>query len=123
MNGANYSVAFRSITVPTSWKVAGSADFDGDGRGDLFWFNPSTGQTSIWLMNGTGSPNATYTTRALPRGGSPANLGDYNGNGRGDVFWRNPSSGQTRVWLMNSGSIASQFDSLTVPLPWKVVSP
>jgi hypothetical protein len=38
--------------VPTSWNVAFTGDFNGDGRSDILWRN-SNGDTSIWLMNGT----------------------------------------------------------------------
>ena len=31
---------------------ASFGDFDGDGMCDVFWRNTSTGETSLWLMNG-----------------------------------------------------------------------
>jgi hypothetical protein len=93
-------------------------DFDGDGRGDVFWFNASTGQTSIWIMNGTSSP-VGLASPTMTTGWVPANFGDYNGNGRGDVFWHNPSTGETRVWLMNVASIASAFNTYTTPTTWR----
>jgi FG-GAP-like repeat len=36
------------------WKPVGFEDFDGDGRQDLLWHNPSTGLLSAWLLTGTG---------------------------------------------------------------------
>jgi hypothetical protein len=40
-------------TIATSWSIAGSNDFNGDGKSDILWQNSSTGQRAIWLMNGT----------------------------------------------------------------------
>jgi probable HAF family extracellular repeat protein len=38
--------------VPTSWNVAVTGDFNGDGMSDILWSN-SNGDTSVWFMNGT----------------------------------------------------------------------
>jgi hypothetical protein len=38
--------------IPTSWNVAITGDFNGDGKSDILWSN-SNGDTSIWFMNGT----------------------------------------------------------------------
>jgi hypothetical protein len=108
--------------VPLPWKVAGSTDFDGDGRHDIFWFNSSTGQTSIWFMNGTEWPGA-YVAPAMATGWRPEHFGDYNGDAKGDVFLRNASTGQTRVWLMNVTTIGAQGDLYNVPSPWRVLTP
>src|SRR2546423_1421429 len=35
---------------PHAW-VAG--DFNGDGKTDLLWYNKSSGQVEVWLLNGT----------------------------------------------------------------------
>jgi hypothetical protein len=45
---------FRT-TIPTSWQIVGSGDFNGDGRDDLLWRNPSPGQTTDWLGQANGS--------------------------------------------------------------------
>ncbi len=56
MNGP----AFSTFTVldpgpiaDTRWQVAGISDFTGDGKPDIFWRNQTTGENSIWVMNGT----------------------------------------------------------------------
>jgi hypothetical protein len=35
------------------WQLAGTADFDGDGKDDLLWRNDGTGEQKVWLMDGT----------------------------------------------------------------------
>ena len=39
------------LTVSTDWVIAGSGDFDGDGRSDILWRNIS-GAVGYWAMNG-----------------------------------------------------------------------
>jgi hypothetical protein len=48
-----------------SWKIASTADFDGDGKSDILWQNPGR-ELYLWQMNGlrigaNGSLGATDT--------------------------------------------------------------
>jgi hypothetical protein len=36
--------------LDTQWVVGGVGDYDGDGRPDIFWRRPSTGESKIWFM-------------------------------------------------------------------------
>jgi FG-GAP repeat len=38
--------------IPAPWFVAGTGDFNGDGKSDILWRDDS-GNTSMWFMNGT----------------------------------------------------------------------
>jgi hypothetical protein len=40
--------------VPTSWGVAVTGDFNGDGMSDILWSN-TNGDTSIWYMTANGT--------------------------------------------------------------------
>ena len=46
--------------VATSFKIAGSGDFNGDGKSDVLWRDTTSGNIAIWFMNGTSisNPNA-----------------------------------------------------------------
>jgi len=46
------------------WIVIHTRDLNGDGRADLVWNNVETGETSVWLMNGTGIASAAYLSAA-----------------------------------------------------------
>ena len=42
-----------SINPGPAWKAVGTGDFDHNGLSDILWQNPSTGQASVWEMEGT----------------------------------------------------------------------
>ena len=41
-------VEMAGTLADLNWKVAGTGDFDGDGKSDICWRNTSTGQNYIW---------------------------------------------------------------------------
>jgi hypothetical protein len=43
-----------ATTGPT-WQVVGTGDVNGDGRADLTWFDPVSGNVTSWLLNGAGT--------------------------------------------------------------------
>ena len=98
--------------VDNSWSVAGVADYNGDGRGDILWRH-SSGEVSQWL----GQPNGGFANND----GAAANKvdvswtivanSDFNGDDRADVLWRH-TSGAFAEWqgtasgaLVNAGSV------------------
>jgi hypothetical protein len=110
-----YSYSFTVIDAETL-DPALAGDFDGNGRSDLIWRNESTGQTSIWLMNGiTFSSGAVVMNNLAWR---PALLGDFNGDGKTDIVWRNDTTGESSVWLMNGTQIIGS-GSLVVDPAWR----
>lgn len=119
----NSNTATITVNAPApgqSQTTVTRADFNGDGRSDIFWHNPSTGQTSTWLMNGTNTPTA-LTSPTLPLGWEPVATGDFNADGKGDLFWRHASTGETSVWLMNGGTYMVAFRTATMPTAWTPV--
>jgi probable HAF family extracellular repeat protein len=52
----NVTYLGQAVAPDPSWSLAGSCDFNGDGRSDILWRHNSDGvygQTSQWTMNGT----------------------------------------------------------------------
>ena len=94
----------------TGWDLY-PADFDGDGRTDLLFYNPVTGvfvkgfrDTADWFR---------FFGYAWAPGWTPT-IGDYNGDGRSDVFLYNRSSGR---WFM-CVSVTGQDDFHYTPGLW-----
>lgn len=82
------------------WEVAGTGDFDKDGKADVFWHNPTTGHAIVWLMDGffktvvpVGAPHTDWR---------PEGVKDYTGDGLADVLWRNTTTKTLLIWIMDS---------------------
>ncbi len=110
-------------TVPTSWSIASSGDFNGDGKADILWRNNSTGDVVSFLMNGT-SIAVSQLLGTIPTVYSVAGTGDFSGDGRSDILWRNTSTGDTIISTLTgsptSVSIASSTLVTTIPTTWTV---
>ena len=90
-------------TVPTSYVVAGTGDFNGDGTFDLVWREPSSGTNSIWyIANGTFAGGGIGLT-TVPNSYSIVGIGDFDGDGGYDLLWRNASTGENSIWLIKKG--------------------
>jgi hypothetical protein len=100
--------------------VAGTGDFNGDGKADLLWKNNDDGSTAIWLMNGT-STLAAAVVESDPAW-KVMRITDLDGDGKSDLVWRNMSTGATRAWLMNGVAASAQGTLLTDP-NWVVLDP
>jgi hypothetical protein len=117
-NDANH---FHSI--PTSWQVVGTGDFNGDGRADVVWRN-TNGSFTNWLSqaNGTFSSNDANAFEVVPTSWHVDGVGDFNGDARDDLIWRN-DNGTFTTWLAqpDGGFVSNDANSLTVlPTNWKV---
>ena len=124
-NGGFIDNAANALTcVPTSWHVAGTGDFNGDGRDDILWRHDD-GTRADWLgaANGGFIDNGANSLTSVPAtpGTSPG-TGDFNGDGRDDILWRH-DDGRMTDWLgpANGGFIDNAANALTVvPTLWHI---
>jgi hypothetical protein len=49
--------------VDLNWRVATTADYNGDGKSDILWHNITTGHNTLWTINGTTRTSASVVTR------------------------------------------------------------
>ena len=111
-------------TVPIDWKVAGTGDFNGDGKSDILWRHDG-GALTNWLgtSNGGFVANDANVLASVPTDWKVVGTGDFNGDGLSDVLWRHDGGALTN-WLgtPTGGFVANDANVLaTVPLEWKVV--
>jgi hypothetical protein len=125
MNGTTIlgTEGFIRTLADLNWHVAGAGDFDGDGNADIVWRNAATGESYIYLMNGTaivgeGSP------RTVPdQNWQIAGIGDFDGDGKADILWRNASTGENYIFPMNGSTILGTEGYIrTVDQNWRVVA-
>jgi hypothetical protein len=102
-----------------SWKLVGSGDFNNDGHSDLLWQNTSTGQVSIWEMNGTniigGGP------LSVDPGPTWHAIGTGSEGTASDIIFQN-TNGQTSIWDMDGTKISGGGPVGPDPGPsWKAI--
>jgi hypothetical protein len=106
----------------TSWIVAGTGDFNGDGKDDILW-RSNTGHLSDWLGTASGgfANNDTNAATWAPTNWQIVGTGDFNGDGKDDILWRD-GNGTVTNWLANGtgGFAASTAFSTVVPTEWSV---
>jgi hypothetical protein len=102
-----------------AWQAIGTGDFNHDGfSDDILFQNKSTGQVSVWEMNGNAligagpvSPNPGTSWRAIGTGG----------DGGSDILFQN-TSGQTSIWDMGGNTLTGGGPVSPNPGPsWRAV--
>ncbi len=118
-------------SVPdTSWEIAGTGDFNGDGKVDLLWRNYGDGAfqglIDVWLMNGIEFSGEDVIGQVPDLNWRIAGTGDFNGDGKTDILWRyygeGPYHGLNDIWFMNGTEFLGEsvFSQIT-DLNWRIV--
>ncbi|HWZ94317.1 MAG TPA: glycoside hydrolase family 88 protein [Opitutaceae bacterium] len=107
------------LKIEIDWTLAGTADFNGDGKPDLILQNTVNGQRAIWLMSDT-----TYVSSVSLGTITPdwqiAGAADFNGDGKPDLIWQNTKNGQRAIWLMNGTTYLRSVSLGTVTPDWQI---
>jgi hypothetical protein len=106
--------AGQAVHIGPPWHVAGSRDFDSDGKADVLWHNSSTGETQLWFMNGhVLGRRATVVDRAgqaVYIGPPWSIVGTYGvaGERRVGIVWHNSTTGRVQIWLLDRNTIVDR---------------
>jgi hypothetical protein len=107
------------VSVSNCVALVASHDFNDDCNSDLVWYNNTSGQAVLWLLNGAsviggGSPGGAASPWGI------VSQRDFNGDGNADLLWRNGTSGQLVIWLMNGASVIGGGSPGSAASPWIV---
>jgi hypothetical protein len=126
MSDADPAGGWTPLTnIATAWRIACTADFDGDGSFDILWQNTSTGDWGFWLLNGTTASATGYiplTTIATTW--SVVGCADVSADGKPDLLWRSSATGDMGFWKMNgTAPDGSGYSPLTtIAAVWEVAA-
>jgi hypothetical protein len=98
-------------------------DYTGDGYSDLLLRNTSSGQLTLWVMQGNQILRRAPVAH-LPYPWIVEASGDFDGDGTSDILWRNDSTGQLMVSLIRDGAVAGgggvSLPGFNLSRSWKV---
>jgi uncharacterized repeat protein (TIGR03803 family) len=72
---------------------------------NILWQNTSSGQASIWEMDGSALVGGGPMTPNPGPSFHAVGTGDFNKDGHSDILWQNTSTGQASIWEMNGSTL------------------
>lgn len=122
LDGANVRV-ISMLPERADWVAVGVADVSGDQKSDIVWRRGSTGENTIWLMNG----HVVGSVFALPRvaggGWTISAVTDLNNDAMADILWHSPVTGANAVWFVSGGTVTGAGFLPTInPREWQITA-
>jgi hypothetical protein len=108
-----------------NWQIAGTGDFNGDGKVDILWrYYGSGGSNSVWYMNGVTYVGGASLTSVTDLNWQIVGTGDFNGDGKVDILWRYyGSGGYSYVWYMDGVTCTGgEFLTPVADATWRIVN-
>ena len=105
-----------------------SLDFNSDGRSDLLWHNPGSGQSELWLMSGSAQDYGAQigdrvSIPSIGQGWQVEGIADFNRDGHTDLLVRNERTGDNAALYMggDKGSEVQGRDGITgIGSDWEI---
>ncbi len=109
-----------------AWKIVHTPDFDGDGKADLLWWNSTTGQVYVMLVDGFAAKAQGLVYAEPNTAWKIVVVGDFSGSGKkNQLIWRNSSTGQVYLMTINySGGAITQTGQMIYQEPntaWNII--
>lgn len=106
------------VIADKNWVVAGASDFDQDGETDLLLHNHLSGETGVWLMNGTSREQYLALTpgTVMDLGWEVAAIIDANLDGKPDIVWQH-TDGSLAIWYMDGLTRTAAYSFATMLPP------
>ena len=111
--------AINLPTIPTQWRITGSADFLGNGQADLVWENTVTGQRGIWILE-NGGLASIINLPTIPTQWHIAAAADFLGTLQAGLVWENTVTGERGIWILENGGLVSIINLPTIPTQWRI---
>jgi hypothetical protein len=119
--------AFLPAVLDVNWQIAGTGDFNGDGKTDILWrYYGSGGYNYVWYMDGVTCIGAAFLPAVLDVNWQIAGTGDFNGDEKVDILWRyygaGPAQGFNYVWYMDGVTVTGGVLLPTISdTSWQIV--
>ena len=90
-----------------AWRIAGTADLNGDNKEDIIWQHSTSGALASWLMNGLRILDGQMLnpSRLDDPAWQIAGTGDLNGDRKADIIFQHRTNGTLAVWYMNGANL------------------
>jgi hypothetical protein len=105
------------MLVPASEHIAGTGDFDGNGRDDILWRDDSGG-VFVWNNGQASGGHSLAAAGSVAASWHIAGTGDFDGNGKSDIFWQN-DNGSAAIW--DNGQPSGGYIVGSVPAGWHII--
>lgn len=104
------------LETGNEWIAVAQADFNQDGKTDIWWHHPVTGENILYWMDGN---TATSMQTLAPRSAEWVAMlsGDFNHDGIVDVIWRQQVSGALQLASYIDGEM--HYQPFWQPVPWE----
>jgi hypothetical protein len=114
-------------TLDPVWSIAGTGDYNFDGKPDLVWTHAISKQLVVWYMNDATLVSGVFFDPETTPGPnwSVAVTRDMDRDGKPDIVWRDSTAGQIVVWYMD-GPVLTTGTFTSPPLvdpAWRLVGP
>jgi hypothetical protein len=111
MTGASRVAAASLPSAGVGWRLAATADFDGNGVRDLIWQHEASGVATLWYMGGANGADLLSWAWLDEEGSDDWRIVaafdfssplDFDNNHVPDIVWQHKQTREVTVWYMSS---------------------